>query len=236
MNYSIINLTLFFINVFISSCGLSRYESWQKRKQLIRKEYTIFKDTIYISDVILCNSYSKGFWGELKTPSINEDSVFNIFLSSLNKLSLPFKVVEKITFHCDPVFTQSSKNFHMLTISDEEIRKLATLNPNRYKMIPFIRLNIQDVNFISVTASSYSPTGGSKRHPIVGIVVYLFENSELIYLRMFNFSGKPIDIYTDENGRAFDLISENPVVNTIEQKHWDKLVELVMRDYIKRMK
>jgi hypothetical protein len=215
----------------LSSCT-TRFDSWQKKSQIIKKEYPNSKESICIPDIILCSYYKKGLWTQIQTIDLNRDSIVEILKLSLNKLDLNLSFSNIIRYHCESVYTPNNKNFYM-NINPDEMVKLKSLNSCRFNLIPFIRIVNQDITFITPTASSGSPAGGMKRDPMVGIVVYLFDNNELIYLRRFNFSGKVINVYKDEHGNILDEDTDKPVKSTIEQKHWDKLVELVMRDYIK---
>jgi hypothetical protein len=216
----------------LSSCT-TRYESWQKKSQIIKREYGYNNIQFSIEDIIICNNYKKGLWSNVQKIEINVDSIVEIFRASLNKINFHVSFSNNLKFHCDSLFEPSNSNIRMITMDENKITELSKINPNRFKLIPFIRLNNFDVTFISPTASSGSPAGGMKRHSRVGVVIYLFDNDELIYLRMYNFSGKVINVYEDEHGNILDEDTDKPVKSTIEQKHWDKLVELVMRDYIK---
>jgi len=56
-------------------------------------------------------------------------------------------------------------------------------------------------------------------------LILVIDGDEIIYLRSAKHFGK-----------AYPSIDEKEKLTNIEQKHWDNLVELAMRDYIKRMK
>jgi hypothetical protein len=163
-------------------------------------------------------------FGKLEDFPVNKDSVFDIFTSSLSKLPLNIEFDKEISFHCDSSFFYN-KLKKMTEIDMDFILKLATKNPNKVRLVPFIYLYTSDMNFVSVTASG-GADAGSMRSFFSGLVTFVVKDGNIIYARMFNLTGEKGEFYSDGSVDA----------NTIEQKHWDKLVELTMRDYIKRLK
>jgi hypothetical protein len=203
-----------------TSC-LTRIDTRQKRLQVRKGVYSV-KDTIHISDAILCSVYDKGMFGKLEDFPVNNDSVFNIFTSSLSKLALKIEVDERISFRCDSSFF-FNKHLRISKINENTVLELANKYPSQVTMIPFIHLYTSDLLYMSATATG-APVGGWKRSHFVGVVVYVVKENTIIYSRMFDFTGRKSEVFSNENK------------STIQQKHWDKLIERVMRDYIKRMK
>ena len=205
--------------LMVTSC-LTRIDTRQKRLQVRKGAYSV-KDTIHISDAILCSIYDKGMFGKLEDFPVNNDSVFNIFTSSLGKLGLNIEVDEGISFHCDSSFFYN-KHLRISKINENTVLELATKHPSQVTMIPFIHVYTSDLLYMSATATG-APAGGWKRSHFVGIVVYVVKENRIIYSRMFDFTGRKSEVFSNENK------------STIQQKHWDKLIERVMRDYIKQM-
>lgn len=214
-------LGIVFLAFLLSSC--TRYYTIQKKHQIRDGAYSL-KDTLYISDVILCSTYDKGMFGKLEDFPVNKDSVFDIFTSSLSKLALNIEFDEEISFHCDSSFFYNNK-MKMTHINNDFIISTASKNPKRVSLIPIIRLYTSDLGSVSITASGGGNIG-YRRDFFAGIVAHIVKDGNIIYARMYDFSGRTGDFYSDGSVDA----------NTIEQKHWDKLLELTMRDYIKRLK
>jgi hypothetical protein len=189
------------------------------------KEHYSSKDTLYIGNILLCSHYQKGLFTEMMNEPINQDSIFNIFLSSLEKLSLPIKLEDNITFYCD-----SSLNKHKVlkigNIDSNLIYSLVKYEPDKVSLIPYLRIFIRDQNIFTISPFTGFHGGGiPERDSFVGMVIFLVKNEEIIYSRMWVFTARTVDIDAGEEPE-----------NTIEQKHWDKLVYKVMRNYKRRLR
>jgi hypothetical protein len=204
------------------SFSCTNYATRQVKHQKIHGDYFL-EDTIHISNIILCSSYQKGTKGNLEQYSVDNDSVFSIFSKSLRKLSLNIEIDTEISFYCDVFLHFYNKHLYMSEINEEVILKLASKRPNRISMVPFIYLHQNDYNYVVVTASGGGDSGNTRAYR-AGIALFLVKQDQIIYSRMFNFYARNGDFYPDG--------SVDP--STIEQKHWDKLVERTMLDYLKQ--
>jgi hypothetical protein len=204
------------------SFSCTKYATFQVKHQKFKGDY-FFEDTIHISNVILCSSYQKGAGANLEYNAIDNDSVFNIFSTSLRKLPLNIEINTEISFYCDMFLHFYNKQLYISEINEEVILKLASKRPNGISMVPFIYLHQNDYNYVVVTASGGADSG-SKRGYKAGIALFLVKQDQIIYSRMFNFYASSGDFYSDG--------SVEP--STIKQKHWDKLVKRTMLDYLKQ--
>jgi hypothetical protein len=214
-------LTIFLISI---SCSSVYIKNKQKRNQIIAKQYSI-QDSIVLHDAIICGNYRKGWRYSNEPLEINQDSIFQVFSTALSKLQLFVDVCPKVNYHCDSSF-QANYLMNLKQVDKEKLLEIAAaMGLSKAIMVPVIYIDTWDVKRIGVTASSGGTVENELRDSHVKILISIIKETDIVYQRLIQFSAKSID-----------LSMPNHPITTIEQKHWDKLVELVMRDYIKRMK
>jgi len=228
------NFTLLILIVIsLGSCNAAYY-TVLRTHNVKNKEYFGINDTISISHVVLCNGYGEGFSGPIEFSPINEDSTMAYFKNALSSTNLNVKFSEQLQYSCNSYIKKGRD--YLQPLSQEYLMQLARENPHRYKIIPVIGYLTSDVDVTSFTLSAGTPISKLNRYLSLSITVYIFEEDNVVYSKSMFVRPKIRPIMTDMRGKVFDYRSKKPYVSTLEQKHWDKLVEKTMKDFIKRMK
>jgi len=206
---------------FICSC--KRYRFHNKQQHVINTRYEK-GDTLLMSGYVLCNTLRNSY--KLKKEQefeeyINLDSIFDIFQSSLTKLNLPIKFSENKN-GCDSLFRA---NWRMkIDETNKNIAKLKTGNKDIVQLIPVVHVTNFYQKHVYVQNGLFGG-GHYIKQTILELMIYVIKGEEVLYLRSGTYFGKSYLSYDPKDTRT-----------NLEQEHWDKLVELVMRDYINRLK
>ena len=215
-----------FLILFLFLLGCRDYRVTNRRYSVV-KNYS--KSNICIQNYILCNN-TRNVWNivelEGKNLELNTDSVFNVFKSAISKLELDIIIKDFNNNYC----TNSFHSNHHLKIKN--IDKEAILEVARYCtdaeliLVPVIYLDNLYQRHIYFSSKGVPGGGYYMRDTFLNMVVYIVKNDEIIYLKSARFGPVSSETATPDEDPPKKLTQEN----------WDKLVELVMRDYIKRLK
>jgi hypothetical protein len=213
-------IAIFSLVFIFISCTHNKLKIRDKKKHIIHNSYEKI-DEIYIENYVLCNNINR--WKRNEMVKINEDSILNIFNKALEKTKINIIRNEKENF-CD-------NHFHYniplkLSKVDTKIIINSPTNDSRIRLFPIIYINNLSLKNIYITSSGIAGGGEYLRDTFLTIVIYLIKDSEIIYLKSARYG--PISSET--------VTYDEKPPKQLEQEHWDKLVELVMRDYIKRLK
>jgi hypothetical protein len=220
-------IVLFFLSATLFSGCVKYYKFANKSRKIIKSSYSSI-DSIYVKDYFLCNSLrdiNKNMFSPKggEVIPINEDSVLVHFRDAFNKLNIPVHFATTRINYCDSSFHENvllndKKVNHNLikTISNKTNKKLV--------LVPFLYIDNIYKNQIYFLSSGVPAGGDLVRNSYLQIGIYILNDKEIIYFR----SGKHVVISSHQD------FEEEPKRQT--QENWDKLVEMVMRDYIKRMK
>jgi hypothetical protein len=201
-----------------------------KKQHISKKEYK--RDTLFISDYSVCVSLSNSFHTlslrnrqyDEKEFSIffNKDSIFNHFTNALTLLNIPFKIRNSSNNFCDSALYVNWR----MNIKKIDFEKIKKNNKNDgLTLVPIIYLDNHHRTNTYMTSGGVIGGGELKKQTILTVLVVIIDGEEIIYLS----SGKHF-------GKEYEALDVKDTRTYIKQEHWDKLVELVMRDYIKRMK
>ena len=208
------------------SCSYNfSYKSLSRKTQVIQKEYT--KDTLFFKDAVVCHVHNnRNAWQPKNTMiPVNQDSVLSVFSESIHKLGLPIARSVNVSCDCDTAFhytNTSNRRQEHIQVDKLPIANIISSNYKKSKhyILPVIYIVRSTVNrgYLGV-AEFYR----------VYVFLYIVKNNFVEYSKFSHYTSEYInpEYDVDENKRP---------TNPIQQKHWDKLVELVMRDYIKRLK
>jgi hypothetical protein len=210
-------LTVF--SLFIG-CSPNKFKLTNKRHHTAQKQYSQH-NKIYIENYILCNNLARLFRNEIVP--IEEDSILNIFSEALNQLNLP-TVINYNVNHCDSSF-HANRRLKIKKIDDEELKKIADTNEDKIVMLPIVYIDNISMKHSYVTSSGIPGGGTYLRDSFLKIAIYLIKNNEIVYMKSARFG--PV---SSETATYYE---EPP--KKLEQEHWDRLVRLVMSDYIKRL-
>ncbi len=221
----IMRVILFFLVVAGLFFGCSSHQEMSNLRKITISNYSK-KDTLHLRDYIFC--YSTGYeddQGFMYSPrnrmsATNEDSIFNIFETSISKLELPLVILAKNQNRCDKSFHRNYP-VRIWRMDKERILEIADSTGSSTVLVPFIRImqrthvRIQGDPATSAVINKVS---------FVNLVVLVLKNDQIIYRRSFRY---PFGHHVESRSDPYP---------PIEQIHWDNLVRLAMEDYINRLK
>jgi len=219
-----------FLMLFFNNCMPKRYKiTSTHRTEVVKNNYSI-NDSLFLSNLIFCNNRGyRSLWMEdIKMQAVVEtDTFFDIFYKSISNLNLPLIVKEPIN-HCDTILDY----IFPLKVEKIDVNRineiLSQSTTDRNKLIIFPIIHIDNITQRAVFVSSIGMPGGGyyMRDILLKLAIYIIKNNEIIYLKSARYGPVSSETATPE---------EEPPLK-LKQKHWDNLVALAMRDYIKRMK
>jgi hypothetical protein len=205
--------------LFLCSCASQRLDG--KRHHIVKKSYPI--DTILISDYISCYGLRNTIGIESTPPTLfNKDSLFNHFEIALKNTDLVFKMDDNNLNQCDSIF----HSYWAMKINQVDKKKIKSLTTGKnLTLVPFIYFDDYYRKYIYFSSTGVAGGGGYIKKPYLKMIVFLLDGDNIIYARSAIHFGKGHHVNEKED-----------IDKVISQDHWDKLVELVMKDYIKRLK
>ena len=214
-------LLFIFICVIIAGCS-KRFFLYETRHSVIHKSYDTKK--IQLQNYVLCGIEKDDVNEIVKYGVVDEDSLFNVFINSVNNLNLSIELSADSKNHCDSTHYDNTW-FRLTSIDQEQVIGMAGESSDVVKMIPYV--SIRDIYY----DGHHFGQGGTiyreefKADEIVFVVLLVYED-EIIYSRRGVYQvgkrvtrKKVLNSYTDPTTQA----------------HWDTLVSKVMEDYIKRL-
>jgi hypothetical protein len=184
-------------------------------------------DRLYVKDYIICNSERDIKQnpiipkGGLVLP-INEDSVLACFQLALEKAKLPVLFNRNRDNFCDQEFHRNVR-VRDRKINHQKIIEIAKNSPDSgLVMVPIIYIDNVYEYRVMPSPSGFAFGGNIVKNVYLSIAIYLVRDEKIVFFR----SGRH---YTYSNHETFE---EEPKRQT--QENWDKLVAMVMRDYLKR--
>jgi hypothetical protein len=208
----------YLVFIFLSlSCSDTRFHF--KKYHYVKNSYPM--DTVFVTNYISCYS-SRNLFGKehINAEKFNTDSLFTHFEIALKNTGLLMKINENIKNNCDSVF-HSYYKMNLKKIDQEKIKNLSSRS--NLTLVPFIYFH-EFYRYSSYATSGGSGGGGLVKNTYLKMAIYLFKGEDLVYVRSGTHFGR--DYYPDN-------IEE--IQKGITQEKWDKLVNLVMRDYINRV-
>jgi hypothetical protein len=206
--------------IFLSlslSCSDTRFVF--KKYHYVKNSYPL--DTVFVADYISCYSL-RSILHQKKFQKIkfNSDSLFIHFKIALKNTGLLTKINEINKNHCDSVFHSNFK-INLKKIDKEKINQVS--KDKNLILVPLIYFD-DTYRYSSYVTAGGSGGGGLIKCTYLKMAIYLFKGEDLVYVRSGIHFGR--DYYPDN-------IEE--IQKGITQEKWDKLVNLVMRDYINRL-
>jgi len=218
-------LLIWTINVFITilnfGCNVP-YFIRQRAQHKIQTAYLIDQE-LHLSDIFLCSDYRKEsiFKSDIQTVEIHVDSVLQIIQTAFSSLPIRIRYAEHIQHHCDSTIRENH-HLKIQQIDEEALIQLAEVSGADVVLIPIFYLGTSDMMFIG---PSRSANGNSRSH-FISSVVYLIQDSEIIYSRK---------VVLAPRGQDIDQWDPDPQT-PITQEHWNELVYRLMQKYLERRK
>lgn len=199
-----------------------------KKQHISKKQYA--KDSLAIVDYGLCislveypNTMSlKGTQYDQSEYSIyfDHDSIFVHFLNALSMLDIPIRKESQHGSFCD---SGLYRNFNM-DIKKIDLNQIKANNKDKgLTLVPLLYLSSSHEKAIHFSLSGGASGGEYLKQTVLTIMIVILDGEEIIYLS----SGKHF-------GKSYDSWNEKDPNTNMNQTHWDKLVAMVMRDYLKR--
>jgi hypothetical protein len=201
-----------------------RYES--KKNQTLKPNYNS-SDTLKVSEFVLCYTLSQAYENTKLDFSggVDMDSIYSKFRVSFKKLNLPiiFPNYRAEKNHCNE-FCLEMKYLKINEYIIDFIKSIPNIEEHKYRLIPIIFVDDTYRKHVYMSGGVWGG-GDYIKQMDIKIMISIMKGDEIMYLSSA--------IYLGETYHTADI---NDRRTKVEQKHWDKLVELVMRDYIKRLK
>jgi hypothetical protein len=211
--------TLIVILLF-AGCSPYKYKVTNKRAQIVKNSYSS-ADTIVFQNFIFCSNINTLFHNEAL--NINEDSLLNIFFTSVENSGIQFVYNDEGRNFCDEEF-QSNKLIKAKKIDKRKIFDISESN-STLSAVPFVYINNRALSNRYFTSKGIPGGGGYLRDTFLNMTIYLVKNDEIVYHKSAWFG--PVSSETATYNE------DSP--KKLEQEHWDNLVRLVMLDYINRV-
>jgi hypothetical protein len=200
-----------------------------KARWVTKKSYNR-ADTLVVKDYALYNSRAKLSFSPDKGPfEVDKDSLFSVLVSSINKLGLKNlkmeigrNIIDSASYRRDGLsirqFSESYINEIAGDTRDSPALVLITYAHHQYFFTGFI------------SSGGMAGSSGYTTLTWLSLFVFLVDQNEIVYSRHINYKSDQIWADTEEEILAV------PPLAAVKQEHWDELVRLAMKDYIKRMK
>jgi hypothetical protein len=188
-------------------------------------------DSVHLENYILYNTVSHlSFTRNNKPMPIDKDSVMEVVGESFKKLEVSF--VDNFHLgdnHIDSIFYQNQV-IKIKHIDKNWIKEVAGDTKGRKVLVPFIYI------FNRITFTGYITSGGmagsSGYHlmTFLNLMVFIVEDDDIVY------SGQTLHTSERTWANSREEAEAIPPAPLVRQEHWDELVRLAMKDYIKRVK
>ncbi len=200
-------------------CSPYKYKVSDAKHHIKRKSYVRSED-IHLQNYVVCNNINRRFRN--KSVIVRYDSVLNILSDALEKSGIKIIRNEGRNF-CDSTFHFNT----LVKLKKIDINKIISIAnyDSTLTLIPVIYINNRSIKNSYITSSGIPDGGYYLRDTFLTIAVYLIKDNEIVYLKSAWFG--PVSSRTA-------TYNEEPL-KKLEQEHWDKLVRLVMNDYIDRL-
>ena len=214
---------LLFLSVLMIVSGCQHLRLTQKRDHVLKRAYD-WSDTLHLSDFVLCNTL-RNEWNLKKEQEFDKeidlDSVLMVFQSALMKLNLPLEISNGEN-SCGSAFRE---NWRMkIPENNQNIHGISEREKGRLQIIPVIHLNSGYKRHRYIAGGL--PGGGYFiKRTILWLTIYVLDGDDIVFLRAGAYFGETYYTYNKGDTRT-----------NLTQEHWDDLVELVMRDYVARLR
>lgn len=183
-------------------------------------------DTVFVKNYFLCKRYTDGFFDLAgKQAEIDEDSAMSFFRAAMEKQPIHIVFEAEGKSYCESSLA-SNRRLNQEGIDLAVIREWGQVQDDgKLRMVPIILIEFLFRNHVFGTPAGFDG-GGMIRDIGLKIQPFVFKGEELIFTKGM--------VYISDTELLQYLDDEAPVT-TLEQKHWDELVRLIMKPYVKRL-
>ncbi|MCH6198839.1 hypothetical protein MMU07_04575 [Aquiflexum sp. LQ15W] len=198
-------------------------------KWITKKSYDL-GDTIIVNNFGLYNTRNEVLLIANKEPfPVNKDSLLAIFQKSLSTLGLSrLEISFKDNLIDSSLFRQYA--IRMKHLEDSYVSSFVKFSKHNTVLVPLIYADNQYQFTGYFTSGGAFGSSGWNAITWLHLFVFIFQNEEIIYSRHIRYKSDVVWADTEEEILAV------PPLAAVRQEHWDELVRLAMKDYIKRVK
>jgi hypothetical protein len=192
---------------------------------MIEEYYT--NDTLHIQNYIYYrDSIFQGKWLDDKVSYRYEDSMMAQFKNALQKVPLNIKWHQPMLNVCDTIIPNLGLSIRAKRIPDHLILDKIDADSHKTIFFPVIQTKIQRGYSVGGGYSfSYVNWGGADNF---NVIIYIIKNNRIIYKRAVRCVAMHKE---DEKFHGIDKYTTR-----MRPEFWDTAVQMVMEDYIKRIK
>ncbi|MCH6198837.1 hypothetical protein MMU07_04565 [Aquiflexum sp. LQ15W] len=205
------------------------YYKKSRGKWVTKKSYSL-ADTLVVKDYALYNSRAKVSLSPEKGPfEVDKDSLLTVLLSSFKRLGLE-NIKTEIGSNVIDSTLYRTQGVRVRHFDDSYINKIAgdTHNCPALVLITYAHNQFAFTGFIS--SGGMAGSSGYTILTWLSLFVFVVDQNEIVYSRHILYKSDQVWADTEEEILAV------PPLAAVRQEHWDELVRLAMKDYIKRMK
>jgi hypothetical protein len=214
----------------LTACGKTDVFFRQgKFKRMTQRQYK--SEPLLLRNYAIYNSRTKlSFFAENEPFHVDKDSLGQAVFSVFDGLDIDsLKIVGGANL-IDSTLYQHPFTFNLRRVNGSYLKELAGATDGVSVLVPLV----YGYNRFSFAAfiSSGGLAGSSGWYFIsyLDLIVYIVKDDQVIYSRHIRYKSDQVWADTEE-----EILSVPPLA-AVKQEHWDELVRLAMKDYIKRMK
>lgn len=219
-------LSLLLLVFALTSCKPISFQFENRKKaKTIEEFYT--NDTLHIQNYIYYrDSVFQLNWHEGKVTNRYEDSMMTQFNNALQKVPLNIKWHQPMLNVCDTIIPNLGLELRPRRIPDSLILNKINADSTKTILFPVVRTLIaRDYTVNGGYSFSYVNWGGADNF---NVIIYIIKNNRIIYKRAVRCVAMHKE---DEKFYGIDKYTTR-----MRPEFWDTAVQMVMEDYMKRIK
>jgi hypothetical protein len=223
-------LILMLVVVLIVTGCHKEFRRTGRRSNLTLNTYSL-KDSLLLKNYTLYSSQAhSSFSVNSKPVPVNDDSVINVIERSFQKVGLPLiSRVDQGKNHVDSMFYRDFV-IRIAKMDESWIKDIAGGQSENVVILPTVYLHNRITNTAFISSGGLAGSSGFHVVSFLNLIVFVVKDGQIIYSRQYMHTSERTWANSREEAEAI------PPAPLVTQEHWDELVRLAMKDYIKRMK
>jgi hypothetical protein len=215
---------------FSVSCTPNKHFFKKSRGKWVTKKSYNAQDVLVLNNYGIYNSINEELLIPNKEPfPVNKDSLLLVFDKSLNRIGLKNISIEYTNNIIDSaLYLQTAVRIRHF--DEIYIDSLAESSPGKIKIVPVVYAHNQYTFAASFSSGGLFSSNGWFFVTYLSLFVFVIKEDEIIYSRQIQFASD--QVWANSKNEILAV----PPLAAVRQEHWDELVRLAMKDYIKRMK